>query len=101
MMKTKGLRKSKNVEVQTEKQRIAAGYGKKLQDKVLGNTSLLHDPTPVQEWGDARDTVVKQLTNPGLTQYLRPSTKSPAQRRKIKDPKPADFEFFKHHTTEK
>lgn len=98
-MKTKGLRQSKNVEVQTEKEKVAAGYGKKLQDKVLDNESFLHDPTPIARWGDARDEMIKVLTNPARTQTAFPSTKSPAQRRRIKDPKPQDFEFFKHETS--
>ena len=100
-MKTKGLRQSKNIEVQTEKQRVAAQYGKELQDKVLDNTSLLHDDTPVSRWGDNRNEMTKVLTNPGRSQTAFPSTKSPAQKRRIRDPKPQDFEFFKHETTEK
>ena len=97
-MKTKGRRQSKNVEVQTEKQRVAAVHGKKLQDKVLDNPSLLHDATPIARWGDAREQVEKSLTNPGRTASNFPSTKSPAQKRKVKDPKPGNFEFFKHTT---
>lgn len=100
-MKTSGRRQSKNIEVQTDKERTAAQYGKKLQDKVLDNESFLHDDTPIAEWGDARDEMIKALTNPGRSQTAFPSTKSPAQKRKLKDPKPQDFEFFKHTTTSK
>lgn len=100
-MKTKGRRQSKNVEVQTEKQRVAAGYGKKLQDRALGNESLLHDPTPIARWGDAREPLEKSLTNPARVSSNFPTTKSPSQKRKVKDPKPGNFEFFKHETSSK
>lgn len=115
-MKTKGLRQSKNVEVQTEKQRVAAGFGKKLQDKALDNTSLRDGTAPVARWGDARDEMTKVLTNPGRAQTAFPSTKSPSEKRKVKDPKPEKmspysgdnkyrkpntFSFLKHEITEK
>lgn len=100
-MKTKGRRQSKNIEVQTEKQRKAAIHGRKLQDKVEDNKSFLFDDTPISRWGDAREDWVKRVNNPGNTQSKFPSTQSSAEKRKIKDPKPQNFEFFKHHTTEK
>lgn len=100
-MKLQGRRKSKNIEVQTDKERDAAQYGRQLQNKVMGNESFLHDDTPISQWGDARDPSVKALTNPGRSQSNFPTTTNGAQKRRLKDPKPQDFEFFKHTTTSK
>ena len=109
-MKINGRRQSKNIEVQSDKQREAAGYGKKLQDQVIDNQSFLHNSTPVGEWGDARPDLVKEITNPARSRSAFPTIRTPGERRKVKDPSPSkmsktnsqkDFQFFKHHITEK
>lgn len=110
-MKTKG-RKSKNIEVQTDKQRVAAKAGLKLQEMAESN-DVLREPTPIREQGLSEEgRVLAEAVNPGKTQASIANnkklsgkvTKSPAERRGIKDPSPSklsgsgDFKFFKHTT---
>ena len=87
-MKDSGKR-SKNIEVRTEKQNKAAQHGLKLQGDALTNESL-KEPTPAKDWKDARSDLVKTLTNPGRRKSV--------PKRNPKDPKPAPF--LKHSQKE-
>lgn len=100
-MKLQGRRQSKNIEVQTDKERKVAEYGKKFQDKVMDSTNLRDGTKSIARQKDNRDEMTAVMSNPGRHQTAFPSTRSPAERRRIKDPKPQSFEFFKHETTEK
>lgn len=109
-MKKNG-RKSKNLEVQTEKQRKAAEKGLDLQERAYAN-EVLKDPTPIRKQGLSEDgKLFAALTNPGAVTSrmaaagkLKDATKSPAERRGKKDPKAqllkkgGDFKFFTHKT---
>ena len=111
-MKLKGRRQSTNVETQTEKQRVAAKAGLKLQE-MAENNSTLREPTPIREQGLSEEgRILAEAVNPGKTQSTIASnkkfsgkvTKNPAERRGYRDPSPSklsgsgDFEFFKHTT---
>lgn len=124
-MKTKGRRQSKNVEVQTPKQRKAAIAGLTLQENAHSNT-VLKEKTPMRDQGLSEEgKIFAEVTNPGrmvptMIKGNVPSikdkvTKSPAERRGIKDPKPTsfskaspkgsrgqgDFPFLKHSVKDK
>lgn len=109
-MKTKGRRQSKNVEVQTKKERKVAEYGLDLQNRALQN-DVLKEPTPVAKQKQSEDmAILREISNPAAVNSRMANNKnmagraikSPGERRGIKDPKPThfskkgDFPFFKH-----
>ena len=111
IMKKNG-RKSKNVEVQTEKQSKAALKGLELQDMAYNNETL-KDPVRVKNMKISEEgKAMMEVTNPGRINSAIANNphmagraiKSPAERRGIKDPKPgkfkknSDFKFFTHST---
>lgn len=116
-MKTKGRRKSTNVEVQTPKQKKVAEHGLKLQKEAFANETL-KEKTPMKHQGLSEEgKFFAEMTNPGrmipsMIKGNAPAikdkiTKSPAERRGVKDPKPThfskkgDFPFFKHKVKDK
>jgi hypothetical protein len=116
-MKTKGRRKSTNIEQQTPKQKKVAEFGLKLQKAAHANETL-KEKTPIKDQGLSEEgKMFGALTNPGamvprMLQGNAPAikdkvTKSPAERRGVKDPKPThfskkgDFPFLKHSVKDK
>lgn len=99
-MKTKGRRQSRNVEVQTEKQRVAAGYGLKLQDKVLNSPrALVNEPVAYNQDKTDGEQITSILSNPGKRRSFtkKKGVKDPAPSKMTKDKSYyGDLPFLEH-----
>lgn len=102
-MKLKGRRQSTNIIDKTDPKSATQGRALRQLDEMAKADDILRNPVPLKDQKDNRGEVDKIISNPGITRTSDLSTAKSVDERakKVRDPKPKTFDFFKHEDISK